>query len=134
MTWVSPSTASLRRGIRCLLFLQGFKHRIEAVVSAGMTVRDHAQPRFNRAKTVGRQAAHPVLALAVASDEAGGFQHLDMARNCWLAHLKRFADVHNPDITTREARQNRGPRLISEGSKNTVDVFGGRFSYSYINI
>jgi hypothetical protein len=68
----------------------------------------------------------------VASDEADGFQHLDMARNCWLAHLKRFADVHNPDITTREARQNRTPRLISEGSKNTVDAFGGRFSCNYI--
>ena len=134
MTWVSPSTASLRGGFRCVLGLQGFKHRIEAVVFAGMTVCDHTQPRINRAKTVGRQAAHPARALAVASDEAGGFQHLDVARNCWLARLKRFANVHNPDIPICEARQNCTPRLIGEGSKDAVDVFGGRFSYNYINI
>jgi hypothetical protein len=75
-----------------------------------------------------------VRALAVASDEAGGFQHLDMARNCWLAHLKRFADVHNPDIPTREARQNRAPRLIGEGCKNAVDVVGGESIHNYIII
>jgi hypothetical protein len=68
----------------------------------------------------------------VASDEAGGFQHLDVARNRWLARLNRFANVHNPDIPICEARQNCTPRFISEGSKNTVDAFGGRFSCNYI--
>jgi hypothetical protein len=66
--------------------------------------------------------------LAVASDEAGGFQHLDMALAGWLISNGSQMSI-TLDIPTREAPKNRAA-FDRRGLQNAVDVVGADRSYN----
>src|SRR5258708_2519258 len=106
----------------CLNFAQVRVQAIEALFPEFPVALDPAGNILERRRF---EPAGTPLRLAAASDEAGGFQHLEMLRYRRKAHLERLRQVVHGFFPRSEPGENCAPGMIGKGGESAAEAIGG---------
>jgi hypothetical protein len=73
-------------------------------------------------KRLGFEAAGAALSVSAAGDEAGALKNFEVLGNGGLGHGKRLGQLHDRCFAGGEARKDRPPSWIGEGSEGGIEA------------
>jgi hypothetical protein len=111
------------------MVLQLRKQRVEPVVALVPVLAIASQPYSRRAQWLRFEVAEAGGGAAVARDQTGLFEHLEVTRDGWLRHPKGCGQLRNGRIARGQPREERAASGIGQRTKHSAELIVSVYSH-----
>src|SRR5829696_3621006 len=110
------------------------KVRVQSVHPRLPRLLARLHPLDRLVERLGLHLARPPLRVTAAGDQAGAFQHLQVARNRGQAHRQRLRQLAHGRLALRQAREYRAPSWVGESGEREAELIGRHVTCWLINV